>query len=155
MHALSSPHSQPEPESIGSDIIYHWPLVRPGAGLIFSTDCPLDLMQLGWLSGTSFWARCISSVHRKTQWWPSFACCAYPSRPYGHYRKSKVLVSSRRSTPMLCVQTGHFTVDGASNNITMLRALQTELFARGIDFDAQDRYIWYDSCCVDPSLFHG
>jgi len=57
--------------------------------------------------------------------------------------------------PMLCVQTGHFTVDGASNNITMLCALQMELFACGIDFDAQDQYIRYDSCCVDPSLFHG
>ncbi len=56
---------------------------------------------------------------------------------------------------MLCVQTGHFTVDGASNNITMLCALQMELFACGIDFDAQDQYIRYDSCCVDPSLFHG
>ena len=44
---------------------------------------------------------------------------------------------------MCYLQIGHFMVDGAQNNITMLQALKPALQLRGIEFDATDCYIRY------------
>ena len=44
---------------------------------------------------------------------------------------------------MCYLQISHFMVDGAQNNITMLRALKPVLQLCGIEFDATDRYIRY------------
>ena len=44
---------------------------------------------------------------------------------------------------MFYLQISHFMVDGAQNNITMLRSLKPALQLRGIEFDATDHDIRY------------
>lgn len=65
--------------------------------------------------------------------------------------KVAFLIVGHAFTDLISAKVGHFTVDNASNNETMMQELERLLQAREIPFDAQDRKIMCYSHVIDLS----